>query len=118
VEVIGRSLVWLSINWKFFTFGFLSIYPVLLVGYFGQEAGLLIAALGLYVLVLIIVYGGNYDFFGTPRHMPRIAFSRGLVVNSLVLLLGSLFTGNAMGYIWAFALFLVGFLTVLVSDSD
>ena len=115
--MIGRSLNWLSINWKFFTFGFLSIYPIILLGFIGG-AVLLILGLGLFLLVLIIVYGGNYDLFDTPKHMPRRAFSRGLVANSLVLLIGSLFIGSGQGYMYAFGLFLVGFLTTLLSGDD
>lgn len=118
--MIGRSLIWLRSNWKFFTFGFLSIYPVLLLGYMGQEIGLIIPALGIYVIVLVVFAFANWSFLSVyaSEDKPLTSFCYGLIVNSGLLLLVSLFIENAIGSYLSFFLFLLGGLCLFWSQSS
>jgi len=117
--MIGRSLIWLSSNWKFFTFGFLSIYPIILLLFIGGP-GLFIVGLGLFVLVLLIVAFANWGLLGVNTHedKPLAAFSYGLIVNSSVVAIASIFLESGEGYTIFAILAMVGGLSLLLSQNS
>jgi hypothetical protein len=117
--MIGRSLIWLSSNWKFFTFGFLSIYPIFLLLFIGGT-GYFILGLGLFVLVLAIFAFANWSFLGVNTHedKPLAAFSYGLIVNSSVVAIASIFLESGEGYVIFAILSMVGWFSLLLSQNS
>ena len=117
--MIGRSLIWLSSNWKFFSFGFLSVYPIISLLFIGG-AGLFIVGLGLFVIVLVVFGFANWSFIGAlaSEDKPLSAFSYGLIVNSGLLCLVSLFIESDLGFYFSFFMFLLGGLTMFWSQSS
>ena len=78
-----------------------------------------LVVLALFAAVLLIFAFANWTFLGSfSEDKPLAAFSYGLIVNSAILAIGSIFFQSGEGYALFGVLFLVGLLSLWLSQMS